>query len=173
MQLSRAALALVHPGIDRDVSEAGDRVSRSAGLVPARRARLIPDIGNDDTATLVKAGRRITDLGYKAVPHVASRRLTTRAALKERIKASAEEAGVRDLLVIGGDVQPPQGEFSSSLDVLETGFLDRYGIKHIGIAGHPEGSPSFSEEVALQALKLKHAFGKRTDAKAPRRSPRY
>jgi methylenetetrahydrofolate reductase (NADPH) len=99
-----------------------------------------------------------------AVSHIASRRLTTRAALEERIKASAEEGGVGDVLVIGGDVQPQVGAFSSSLEVLETGFLDKYGISHIGIAGHPEGCRDFSEDVALQALRLKQAFGERTDA---------
>ena len=34
----------------------------------------------------------------------------------------------------------------------------------IGVAGHPEGSPDFSEAVALEALRLKQAFANRTDA---------
>ena len=34
----------------------------------------------------------------------------------------------------------------------------------MGVAGHPEGSPDFTDEVALQALKLKKAFAERTDA---------
>ncbi len=135
------------------------------GLFPPAIRVYIADIGTDDTPTLIKAAKRVTDLGYTAVPHLASRRLTTRAALEQRIKASAEEAGVRDFLVIGGDVQPQAGEFSSSLDVLDTGFFDRYGIAHVGIAGHPEGSRDFSEEVALNALRLKQAFGERTGAK--------
>jgi methylenetetrahydrofolate reductase (NADPH) len=134
-------------------------------LFPRGTRVYITDIGTDDTATLVRAAGRVTDLGYVAVPHIASRRLTTRAAFEARIQASAEEAGVRDVLVIGGDVQPQQGDFSSSLEVLETSFLDKHGITDIGIAGHPEGSRDFSEEVALEALKLKRAFGERTGAK--------
>lgn len=47
----------------------------------------------------------------------------------------------------------------------QTGFLDKYGITHVGVAGHPEGSPDFSEEVAVEALRLKKFFGERTGAK--------
>ncbi|WP_419694512.1 methylenetetrahydrofolate reductase [Mesorhizobium muleiense] len=51
------------------------------------------------------------------------------------------------------------------MDVLETGRLDKHGITHIGIAGHPEGSRDFSERAALEALRLKQAWGERTGAK--------
>lgn len=135
------------------------------GLFPPSVRVYITDIGADDTTTLVKAARRITDLGYAPVPHIASRRLTTRAALEERVKASAEEGGVRDVLVIGGDIRHPLGAFASSMDVLETGLLDKYGITHVGVAGHPEGSRDFSEQAAHEVLRLKRAWGERTGAK--------
>jgi methylenetetrahydrofolate reductase (NADPH) len=135
------------------------------GLFPPGVRVYITDIGVDDTPTLVRAARRVTDLGYAAVPHIASRRLTTRAALEDRIKASTQEAGVRDLLIIGGDATIPAGDFGSSLQVLETGFLDRYGIADVGVAGHPEGSRDFSDDIARQALGLKQAFGERTGAR--------
>lgn len=99
------------------------------------------------------------------MPHIASRRQATREALEERVKALAEEGGARDVLVIGGDIKPQAGAFSSSMEVLETGFLDRYGISEIGIAGHPEGSRDFSDEVAIEALRMKKAWGERTDAR--------
>ena len=74
-----------------------------------------------------------------------------------------QEAGVTDVLVIGGGLEQEAGEFDSSMKVLETGFFDKYGIKHMGVAGHPEGSPDFSEEVALEALKFKQDFHNRSD----------
>jgi methylenetetrahydrofolate reductase (NADPH) len=108
----------------------------------------------------------VNDLGYTAVPHFASRRLTTRAALEDRIKATTQEAGVHDVLVIGGGLEKHAGDFSSTMEVLETGFFDKYGITHVGVAGHPEGSPDFSEDVALEALRLK-----KSSASAP--APRF
>ena len=134
------------------------------GLFPLGVRVYLTDIGTDDTSALVAAARRLTDLGYCPVPHIAARRLTTRAALGERIKAAAEEADVRDVLLIGGDVKHAAGPFASSMDVLETGLLDKHGITHVGVAGHPEGSRDFSERTAIQALKLKRAWGERTGA---------
>lgn len=135
------------------------------GLFPSGVRVYIPDVGADTSATLVKAAKRIVSLGYVPVPHFAARRITTKAALEDRIKALTQESGVRDVLVIGGDISKPAGEFGSSMDVLETGLLDKYGITDIGIAGHPEGSPDFPDEVALQALKLKASFRKRSNAR--------
>lgn len=135
------------------------------GLFPAGTRVYVADLGIDSDETLVAAARRVTDLGYVAVPHFAARRLRAKAALEDRIRASTQEAGVHDILVIGGGLAKPAGDFGSTMDVLESGFLDRYGIGDVGIAGHPEGSPDFGEREAIEALKLKQAFGKRTGAR--------
>jgi methylenetetrahydrofolate reductase (NADPH) len=128
------------------------------GLFPAGSRVYITDIGTDPTDVLVAAAKRVASLGYKPVPHFASRRLTTKAALEDRIKRTVAEAGVSDVLVIGGGLEKPAGEFASSMEVLKTGLFEGYGIKEIGVAGHPEGSPDFSEATAIQALKEKQAW---------------
>jgi methylenetetrahydrofolate reductase (NADPH) len=135
------------------------------GLFPKGCRVYITDIGNDSTDTLVAAAKRVRELGYRPVPHFASRRLTTRAALEERVRRTAGEAGVTDVLVIGGGLDRPAGEFASTMEVLETGFFEANGITDIGIAGHPEGSPDFSEAVAIEALRQKQEFGERTGIK--------
>ena len=75
-----------------------------------------------------------------------------------------QEAGVSDALIIGGGLDKPNGEFTSTMEVIGTGFFDANGIMNIGVAGHPEGSPDFSDEVALEALRLKQEFSKRSGA---------
>lgn len=134
-------------------------------LFPANTSVYITDIGTETTETLVAAARRLRELGYEPVPHFASRRLTTRPALEHRIAMMAGEAGVTDVLVIGGGLERQAGDFSSAMEVLETGYLDRHGITRIGVAGHPEGSPDFTDEVAFHALRLKKAFAERTGAR--------
>ena len=136
-----------------------------AGLLPPGTRVYITDVGSDPSPVLVRAARRVRDMGYEPVPHFASRRLTTHAALEERVKAMAGEAGVRDVLVIGGGLERPAGAFTSTMQVLETGLFDRHGVTDIGVAGHPEGSPDFTEQVALEALRLKKNFGERTGAR--------
>lgn len=134
------------------------------GTIPQGVRVYMTDVGTDTTDTIVKGAARLDDLGYVPVPHIASRRLTSYELLRTRIQRLTEEANVRDVLVIGGGLDDPAGEFNSSMEVLETGLFDKYGIKHIGIAGHPEGSPDFNEQAAEEALRLKQAFAARSDA---------
>ena len=133
------------------------------GLFPKGTRVYITDVGTDTAETLTAGAKRVGDLGYKAVPHFASRRLTTKEALEARVKMMTEDAGVTDVLVIGGGLEKEAGDFDSTMKVLETGFFDKYGIKDMGVAGHPEGSPDFSDEVAIEALRFKQEFHKRSD----------
>ncbi|MEM9279650.1 MAG: methylenetetrahydrofolate reductase [Pseudomonadota bacterium] len=133
------------------------------GLFPTGTRVYITDVGTDTAETLTAGAKRVKDLGYTPVPHFASRRLTTKEALEDRIKMMTQDAGVTDVLVIGGGLEKEAGEFDSTMKVLETGFFDKYGIKHMGVAGHPEGSPDFSDSVAIDALKFKQDFHNRSD----------
>ncbi len=67
----------------------------------------------------------------------------------------------------------PWGPFASSMDLLSTGLLDSCGITQIAIAGHPEGSPDFSDDIAVNALKLKREFAERTNADRLRIVPQF
>jgi methylenetetrahydrofolate reductase (NADPH) len=134
-------------------------------LFPKAERVYLPDLGTDAMDSVVKAARRLRDCGYEPVPHFAARRIPSGTELDDRIRMLAQEAGVRDVLVIAGGLATPSGPFSSTLDVLNTGVFDKAGIEHIGVAGHPEGSPDFSEDAALEALRLKQAFGERSSAK--------
>ena len=134
------------------------------GLFPPGTSVYIADIGHTDLPLLAAAARRLREVGYESVPHLAARRLTSRDELERRIATLTQEAGVVDVLVIGGGLPRPAGLFESTMAVLETGLLDRYGIERLGVAGHPEGSPDFTEDVAIEALRLKQGFGERTGA---------
>lgn len=135
-----------------------------AGVFPRGVRVYLTDTGAASQEKLVDAARHLRDLGYEPVPHLAARRIPSRAEFEEQVKRLASEAGVTDVLVVGGGVDRPAGPFASSMDMLSSGILDRYGIKKIAIAGHPEGSPDFSEETAMAALRLKRDFAERSDA---------
>lgn len=133
------------------------------GLFPRGTHVYVTDIG-DTTETQVAAAKRLRELGYEPVIHIAARRASTVAALDDRLARLAGEAGVRDVLVIGGGLEKQAGDFAGTMDVLATGLLDKHGIKRLGVAGHPEGSPDFSDEVAQSILVEKQAWAQRTDA---------
>jgi methylenetetrahydrofolate reductase (NADPH) len=132
------------------------------GLFPEGTRVYITDVGTDTAETLAQGAKRVKDLGYTPVPHFASRRLTTVEALEDRLNMMTSKAGVTDVLVIGGGLEKEAGEFDSTMKVLDTGLFQKYGITHMGVAGHPEGSPDFNDDVALEALKLKQAFAEKS-----------
>ena len=122
----------------------------------------LTDIGSETTDYLVRGAKRIRDLGYEPVPHFASRRMIAADILEDRVKRMASEAKVSDVLVIGGSLEKEAGEFSSTMQLLETGVFQRHGITHMGIAGHPEGSPDFDDDTAMEALHQKQDFAEKT-----------
>ena len=119
--------------------------------------------GSDFDATIALA-TRLRREGFDPVPHFAARSIPDRAFLERNLERLRGEANISRVLLIGGAVPTPVGEFSDSMQLLETGLFDRHGIKMIGLAGHPEGSPDISDEGIRQALKWKNAFAERTDA---------
>lgn len=134
-------------------------------LVPPGTRVYLPDIGSEDWSQTIAAARRLTDLHLRPVPHVAARRCPSVAALDRRLGALVHEAGVNDTLLIGGDAARPSGPFASTLDLLETGVVDRFGIREVGIAGHPEGSPVAGASVLDDAMTRKAMLLARTGAK--------
>jgi methylenetetrahydrofolate reductase (NADPH) len=71
---------------------------------------------------------------------------------------------VTRVLAIGGGVSQPVGEFADTMQMLATGLFDRHGIRRIGLAGHPEGSPDISDAAIRAALAWKNEFARRSDA---------
>ena len=69
------------------------------------------------------------------------------ANLNELLERVTREAGVRRVLVIGGDTDPAAGPFHGSIEVIESGLLSRHGITEIGVAGHPDGHPRIGDHL--------------------------
>lgn len=135
-------------------------------LLPAGTRVYLTDIGTPGVnSEMLVAAQRLREVGCIPVPHLAARRIGSREALEKRIKELAELAGVNNVLVVGGRIATPLGPYKSTVEILETGVLDRFGIKDIAVAGHPEGSPDFTEVSAIEALRQKQAFAERTGAR--------
>ncbi|MFP4362077.1 MAG: methylenetetrahydrofolate reductase, partial [Alphaproteobacteria bacterium] len=97
--------------------------------------------------------------GLRPVPHLAARRLAGPAEPDARLGAW-RAVGVADVLLIAGDPPRPAGAFTSTLDVLATGLLERHGIRRLGVAGHPEGHPVADRETLRAALRAKLAYAR-------------
>jgi methylenetetrahydrofolate reductase (NADPH) len=96
--------------------------------------------------------------GYAAVPHLAARMVSGRTELAE-ICARMQAAGVRTVFVPGGDQDPPAGDYTSALDLLEDLTALGSPFPEVGITGYPESHPTISDDVTVQAMwdKRRHA----------------
>ena len=117
-----------------------------------------------DYADFIAVSKRLRDEGMRPVPHIVARSVPDKAVLDETLRQLVSEAGVDEVLIIGGAVDQPVGIFSDSMQIMETGLLDKHGINRIGVAGHPEGSPDITDDGIRQALAWKNAFAERTGA---------
>lgn len=121
----------------------------------------LPGSDFEDT---VDVAVRLRNEGFIPVPHFAARSIRNEQSLNESLARVTGEAGVDWVLCIAGAVDKPVGEFSDSTQLLDTGLFDKFGIKKIAVAGHPEGSPDMTDEAILSALKWKNNFNNQTDA---------
>lgn len=114
-----------------------------------------------DFADTLEAVSRLKRDGYKPVPHFAARSIVSAAVLEENL-AALRDMNITEGLLIGGGVDKPLGEFSSSIEVLHTGLFEQYGFTKMGLAGHPEGSPDIPQADCALAIQQKNDYAKKT-----------
>jgi methylenetetrahydrofolate reductase (NADPH) len=94
----------------------------------------------------IAASCLVRELGFEPIAHVSARRIKSHEELEYYLKATSERAGARRIFVIAGDPPEPEGPFSDSLQIIETGLLEKYSYQVIGVGGHPEGHPNNTPE---------------------------
>ena len=116
--------------------------------------------GSDPADTALVAAR-LRDEGMHPIPHIAARSIENKAQLDAILKRLKAEANIDEVLIIGGGVDNPVGDFDSSMQILETGLIQDYGIGKIGVSGHPEGSPDINDDALASALAWKNEYAKK------------
>jgi len=108
-----------------------------------------------DNADTVRTAKRLSDEGMVPVPHVAVRSIASEQGFKTYLSRLTQEAGVTEILLIGGEVDDPKGPFADTVQVMEAGLLDGIGLRRVHVAGHPEGNPRVGYDKTMQFLKRK------------------
>ncbi len=108
------------------------------------------------------AAAALRKAGLEPIPHVPARFVLDETDLKNRIGALAGEAGVTQMLVLGGGAPTPMGKFDAAIQLLQTDVFQKNGVKRIGVAGHPEGNADITkvhgEAMLLKALGEKQSW---------------
>ena len=110
---------------------------------------LIPEFVNEVYITMIpgadfwesiEAANIIQAAGKQAIPHIAARSFSGPEELHKCL-SGLQNAGIKRVLLIGGGLTEPTGDYSSVMDLLKTGLFTEFGIDAFDFAGHPEGNP--------------------------------
>jgi methylenetetrahydrofolate reductase (NADPH) len=124
-------------------------------LAPATQIS-VTFLPNEDLQVAAGAVLAVRRLGFVPVPHLSARRLKSQRELDDYLGRLVAEAAVDHVFVIAGDPPRPEGPYEDALALIRSGVLGRHGIRHVGIAGYPEGHPDISQDKLWRALHDKH-----------------
>ena len=100
----------------------------------------------DELERQIEICRQIRNLGFTPIPHLAARRARSTDDIPRILGRFTTDAGVKDFLIIAGDLEQPAGDTKDSLEFIRTIGSNDFGIRRIGISGYPEGHPLISDE---------------------------
>ena len=115
----------------------------------------VASLPDENPQSLIAACAKLARAGLTPVPHLAARNIRSREEFADTVERLTGEAGVDHALILGGDRDHSVGPFKASIELIETGFLEKNGVRHIAIACHPEGHPRVPDAVMWPALKVK------------------
>jgi methylenetetrahydrofolate reductase (NADPH) len=124
-------------------------------FIPPGTSISVTFLPGDDANSCVKAAVAAGRCGLSPIPHISARRLTSVLELEELLDHLSSEAKIERAFVIAGDLRQPLGPYEDALAIIKSGLLAKYGVKKVGIAGHPEGHPDISESKLQRALEDK------------------
>lgn len=144
-----------------------EKVEDFKALLPAGARVYIAHIEGTPIEDMVATAKRLAADGYNVMPHFPARIIKDVATLGDWIARYQGEADVKQALLLAGGVTQPHGDFSDSMQLMETGLFDKAGFERLHVAGHPEGNRDIDASGTANvdaALRWKNDFQTRTDA---------
>lgn len=134
-------------------------------ILPAGTRVYIAHIAGTPIEDMLETAKRLSIDGFEVMPHFPARIIADKATLENWVARYAD-LGVSSALLLAGGVDKPEGDFSDSMQLMESGVFDRFSFKRLHVAGHPEGNKDIGADAeVMAALKWKSDFQNRTDAK--------
>jgi methylenetetrahydrofolate reductase (NADPH) len=161
LDIARAASELVacgslEMGVDRP-----DDVKRIAELLPAGTPVYVNHLPSRDLGHAFKTLVALSEANLDPVPHIAARRVVSRQEVRDFLDKAVKLAGVRKVLLIGGDIPQPSGPYRDAAALLAEALFAGSGLTQVAIAGYPEGHPSIPTETLNAALEQKLELARR------------
>ena len=122
-----------------------DGLREAASLIRPNTQVAVTFLPGEEMDQRVEAAKLVRTLGFEPIVHLSARRLTSKEELDNYLARITGEAGVKRVFLIAGDPPEPEGPYADSLQVIESGLLEKHGITIAGVGGHPEGHPNVSK----------------------------
>lgn len=144
------------------------KIANFQALLPAGTRVYLAHVDGTPLNDMVATAARLAREGFPVMPHIPARSLENAVVLADLLDRYRGEADVRQALLLAGGRSVPRGQFSSALDLIETGLFDKMGFTHLHVAGHPEGNRDIDGDGSTRgidaALLAKQTYSERTDA---------
>jgi methylenetetrahydrofolate reductase (NADPH) len=126
-----------------------------AELLPASTLVYVNHLPRHALSDLLQRMMAVHEAGLEPVPHLAARHLASRQQAQTFLERAVRLAGVRKILLIGGDASAPAGFYQDAAALLRDGLLSDCGVREVGFAGYPEGHPKIATATLEAALNEK------------------
>ncbi len=135
-------------------------------ILPKGTRIYVAHIAGTPIEDMVSTVARLSSDGFTVMPHIPARLVENKKAFEDWLQRY-RDVGAKQALLLAGGISSPIGEYDSSLALLGSGLLDKYGFERLHVAGHPEGNrdidPDGSTTNVMKALLAKQDFSNRTD----------
>ncbi len=121
-------------------------LKEAAPLIRPNTQVAVTFLPGEEMEQRVEAAVLVRELGFEPIVHLSARRIESEEQLDWYLGEITSKADVKRVFIIAGDPPEPEGPYSDSLQIIETGLLEKHGIKFVGIGGHPEGHPNNTKE---------------------------
>jgi len=135
-----------------------DKLREAAPSIPQDTPIAVTFLPGETLEARLAAAKEVRALGFEPMPHFSARRMQSDDEFKTMVERMVEEASVKRCFAIAGDPAVPEGPYSDTADLIETGLFEANGMIAIGMAGHPQGHPNMTEEECFAVLEKKCAM---------------
>ena len=133
-------------------ADRADDVRGIAALLPAGTRIYVNHLPRQTLGDSLSALVAVREAGLEPVPHIAARRIPSRAAARMFLEEAVRRTGVSKVLLIGGDDPQPRGPYPDGAALLRDGVIAGSGVREVALPGYPEGHPVISRDILERTL---------------------
>jgi methylenetetrahydrofolate reductase (NADPH) len=123
-----------------------DGLREAAPLIRPDTQIAVTFLPGEEIEQRVQAAVLVRELGFEPIVHLSARRLQSEEQLDSYLRDITSKAGVKRVFIIAGDPPEAEGPYENSLQIIESGLLEKHGIEIVGVGGHPEGHPNNTKD---------------------------